>query len=130
MAAPAPLPDDALVVHGGANLPVSFAEGTDVTLDENGKLLNVSVNAGAGLTVEQLTAGDPSTGYCGIPHSRVGVTTVGAVRAAGGDVIWKPSPTNAKHCVLSGITPEQASDLFQPTLPNPNRPRRPRRRKK
>ena len=35
--------------------------------------------------MEEATAPDPQTGYPGIPHNQVGVTTVGAVRAAGGE---------------------------------------------
>jgi len=50
-----------------------------------------------------------------------GVTTVGAIRAAGGDVVLSPTRTNKHHATLAGLTPEQASELFRPTVPNPNR---------
>jgi hypothetical protein len=116
-----PLPDDALVVRGGQNLPVNFAQGAEVDIGEGGKLEGVSVNAGAGLSLRALTAANPRTGYPGIPHSRVGVTTVGAVRAAGGDVIPAPTRANPHHATLRGLTPEQASALFRPTVSNPSR---------
>jgi hypothetical protein len=115
-----PLPDEALVARGGQNLPESFAQGSGVTVDATGKLQGVSVNAGAGSSVHELTAPNPQTGYPGIPHHQVGVTTVGAVRAAGGDVAPSPTRTNPHHATLSGLTPEQASDLFRPTAKNPN----------
>jgi hypothetical protein len=115
------LPDDALVVRGGKNLASSFEKGTKVSIDENGKLRNVSVNSLGGLTLEELVAPDPTTGYPGIPHKQVGVTTAGTIRAAGGEVVSSPTRTNSKHATLSGLTPEEASRLFQPTQKNPNR---------
>jgi hypothetical protein len=116
-----PLPDDALVVRGGQDLPSSFAQGSGVMVGAGGKLQGVSVNSAPGLSVEDLTAADPQVGYPGIPHNQVGVTTVGAVRAAGGEVLPAPTRTNPHHATLSGLTPEQASDLFQPTVKNPSR---------
>jgi hypothetical protein len=115
------LPDDALVVRGGQNLPASFAQGSGVGLDATGKLDHVSVNSAAGLSVAELTRPHPQTRYPGVPHSQVGVTTVGAIRAAGGDVVPAPTRSNRHHAVLRGLTPDQAARLFQPTVPNPNR---------
>jgi hypothetical protein len=117
----APLPDDALVVRGGQNLPESFAQGSGVTVDAGGKVQGVSVNAAPGLSVNDLTAPNAQTGYPGIPHNQVGVTTVGKVRALGGDVIPSPSKKNPNHATRSGLTPDQASSLFRPTRKNPNR---------
>ena len=120
----APLPDDALVVRGGQNLPESFAQGSGAMVEAGGKIQGVSVNCAAGLSVQALTAPNPRTGYPGIPHNQVGVTTVGAIRAAGGDVVASPTRTNPHHATLSGLTLEQASQLFRPTVKNPNtRPR-------
>jgi hypothetical protein len=116
-----PLPDDALVVRGGQNLPESFAKGSGVTMDPDGKLDGVSVNSGANATVDQLTGPNAHTGYPGIVHNQIGVTTVGKIRTLGGDVIATPSRTNPNHATLSGITPEEASKLFRPTSMNPNR---------
>ena len=118
------LPDAAFVVRGGQNLPAHFAQGSGVTVDAGGNIAGVSVNAAPGVAVQGLTAPNPHTGYPGIPHNQVGVTTVGAIRAAGGDVIPAPTRTNPYHATLSGLTPEQASQLFRPTMQNPNiRPR-------
>ncbi len=119
-----PLPDNALVVRGGQNLPVNFAQGSGVTVDESGKIQGVSVNAAAGISVQTLTAPNPDTGYPGLPYNQVGVTTVGAIRVAGGDVVPAPTRTNPYHATLCGLTPAQASQLFRPTQKNPNsRPR-------
>ncbi len=117
----APLPDDAVVVRGGKNLPENFAEGSSVTVDSGGKIHGVSVNAAAGLSVKALTAPNSQTGYPGIPHNQVGVTTVGKVRALGGDVVPSPKKKNPNHATLSGLTPEEASRLFRPTVKNPSR---------
>jgi hypothetical protein len=116
-----PLPDDAPVVRGGQNLPENFVQGSAVTVDEGGKLQGVSVNSAAGRSVGELTAPNPQTGYPGIPHNQVGVTTVGAVRAAGGDVTPSPRRANPYHATLGSLTPEQASRLFRPTVKNPSR---------
>jgi hypothetical protein len=112
------LPDDALVVRGGQNLPDSFTQGSGVQVATEGVLQGVSVNSGANVSVEQLTAANAQTGYPGIPHNRIGVTTVGAIRAAGGDVVPDPTRTNGHHALLHGITAEQASALFRPTVKN------------
>jgi hypothetical protein len=62
-----------------------------------------------------------ATGYPGIKNNQVGVTTVGKIRAAGGDVVASGSNKNPNHATLSGLTPKQASGLFRPTVKNPNR---------
>lgn len=118
-----PLPDDALVVRGGQNLPASFERGSGVTVDTDGRIQEVSVNSAPGVSVQELTVPNPQTGYPGIPHNQIGVTTVGAIRAAGGEVVPSPTRTNPYHATLSGLTPEQASQLFQPTIKNPNKRR-------
>ena len=115
------LPDDGLVVRGGENLPESFAQGSGVTVDGGGKVQGVSVNAAPGLSVKELTAANGQTGYPGIPHNQVGVTTVGRIRAQGGGVDSSPRKKNPNHATLGGLTPEQASALFRPTIKNPNR---------
>lgn len=120
----AQLPDDVLVVRGGQNLPENFAQGSGVTVGENGQLQGVSVNCAPGLPISELTAANPGTGYPGIPNNQIGVTTVGAIRAQGGAVVSSPTKTNSHHATLSGLTPKQASDLFQPTKPNPSRPKK------
>lgn len=101
------LPDDALVVRGGRNTPEQLRK---ATATHRSGVTGVSVHSSAGAGVEELSAG--------IPHGQVGVTTVGQVRAAGGDVI----PTSGRsphHATLTGLTPEQMSGLLTPTVPNP-----------
>jgi hypothetical protein len=107
---PPQLPDDALVVRGGQN--------TSAQLDKSfaahpAGVTGVSVESAAGLGVVDLAAT--------IPHGRVGVTTVGRVRAAGGDVVPTPSHRSPNHATLTGLTPEQISGLLTPTVPNPAR---------
>ncbi|MBW3600156.1 MAG: hypothetical protein KY475_23140, partial [Planctomycetes bacterium] len=90
--------------------------------DAQGKLDGVSVNSAPDRSVQELTAPNPQSGYPGVPHNQIGVTTVGAVRASGGDVTPAPTRANANHAILKGLTPQQASALFLPTTRNPNRP--------
>jgi hypothetical protein len=115
------LPDEAVVVRGGLNLQENFVRGSGVTIGADGKLQGVSVNAGAGSSVAELTAANPLTGYPGILNNQVGVTTAGAIRAQGGEVDPSPMRANPNHATLSGLTPEQASALFRPTILNPSR---------
>ncbi len=117
----ADLPDEALVVRGGRNLPEDFSRGSEDPADGGGQVREVSVNSAADRSLAELTAPDRATGYPGIPHRQVGVTTAGAIREAGGDVIPSPTRTNPHHASLSGLTPERASELFRPTVPNPSR---------
>jgi RHS repeat-associated protein len=107
------LPDDALVVRGGTNTEEVFLK-RQHELDANGLLKNSSVNSAAGRSVEELSKG--------IPHGKVGVTTAGKIRAAGGKIVKDPKPDNPFHCLVSGISPATACDLFNPTIPNPARP--------
>ena len=83
-----------------------------MTVDTSGRLEGVSVNSAAGATVNELTAT--------IPNKQVGVSTVGQVRAAGGDVVPSETTSNPHHCTMCGITPQQAEQLFTPTVRNPN----------
>jgi len=102
-----PLPDDSLVVRGGRNTPdhVRSGYGTNPS-----GVTGVSVNSADGATLAELATG--------IPHGQVGLTTVGRVRAAGGDVI-RTSGRSSHHATLTGLTPEQISGLLTPTIPNP-----------
>jgi hypothetical protein len=107
------LPDDALVCRGGSCTAERFLQGAGVTRDEAGKLFNVSVNSAPGKTLAELTVT--------IPNKQVGVTTVGEIRAIGGYVLPKPTMHNPDHCVMEGLTPEEAARLFIPTARNPHR---------
>lgn len=105
--APNRLPDDAFVVRGGLNRP----EQIDEKLDRHPSgVVGVSAESAAGLTVAELAVN--------LPHGRVGVTTVGRVRTAGGDVI----PTRGRspnHATVTGLSAEEISQLLNPTIPNP-----------
>jgi hypothetical protein len=116
-----PLPPDALVVRGGQNLPENFARASGVSVEAGGVLNGVSVNSAPGLSLKDLTAANPQTGYPGILNNQVGVTTVGAIQACGGHVVPSPTRTNPNHATLNGLTPERASQLFRPTVINPSR---------
>jgi RHS repeat-associated protein len=105
------LPDGAWVVRGGQCTAQSFRGGSGVTIDAAGKLQGVSVNSGPYTSIEQLSGG--------IPNGQLGVTNVGAIRAAGGTVTPSPTFRNPYHCTMCGISPEQAQRLFQPTFTNP-----------
>jgi hypothetical protein len=69
-----------------------------------------SIECAEGLSVEELAAA--------IPHGQVGVTTVGAIRAAGGDVV-RTSGRSPNHATLIGLSPKEASRLLTPTMANP-----------
>jgi RHS repeat-associated protein len=106
------LPDSAVVCRGGSCTAERFMSGSGVTLDSAGKLQGVSVNSGVGKSLEELTVG--------IPNRQVGVSTVGDIRRAGGDVVASPTASNPNHCTMCGITPNQAERLMTPTKRNPH----------
>jgi hypothetical protein len=101
--------DDALVVRGGRNRPEDIRRATGM---HPSGVTGVSVESAAGVSVAELARA--------IPHGQVGVTTVGEVRKAGGDVI-RTSGRSPYHATLTGLTPEQASNLLTPTISNPAR---------
>jgi hypothetical protein len=103
--APESLPDDAVVVRGGMNLPENFTSGKGVTTDASGNLQGVSVNSAAGKTATELSEG--------IKNGQVGTTTVGDVRNAGGQVTPSPTANNPNHCTMCGITAKKASSLMK-----------------
>lgn len=105
--------DDAEVVRGGTCNCEQFENGSGVTIDTGGKLNGVSVNSMSGKSVEELSVG--------IRNGQVGVTTVGDVRNAGGNIIPSPRDRNPNHATLSGITGKQAEELFKPTIKNPSK---------
>ena len=107
------LPDEALVCRGGTCTADRFEKGAGVTLDAVGCLYGVSVNSAA--------SKDPAELSASIPNRRIGVTTVGDVRAAGGEVTAASTVNNPDHCHLHGISAKVAETLFSPTVRNPNR---------
>ena len=103
-----------LVCRGGSCTADRFAGGSGVSIDADGKLRGVSVNSGPGAALEELAAT--------IPNRRIGVSTVAEIEANGATVVAAPAPNNRYHCIMGGITPQQAEQLFTPTVPNPNLP--------
>ncbi len=101
------IPDDAIVVRGGRNRPEDIRRG--IGTHPSG-VTGISVECGQGLSVEELCTS--------IPHGQVGVTTVEAIRAAGGDVI-RTSGRSPQHATLIGLTPDEIGFLLNPTIPKP-----------
>jgi hypothetical protein len=103
------IPDEAIVVRGGRNSPADLRRGTGT---HPSGLTGVSVECATGISEDELAAA--------IPHNQIGVTTVGAIRAAGGDVL-RTLGRSSYHATLVGLSPEKASRLLTPTRPNPVR---------
>lgn len=103
------LPDHAWVVRGGLNRPEDIERGFGV---HPSGATGVSVESASGLTVADLAEG--------VPHRQIGVTTVGRVRSAGGDVV-RTSGRSSNHATLVGLSPARVSALLTPTVPNPAR---------
>ena len=80
----------------------------------DGRLQGVSVNSGPNASLLELAAT--------IPNRRVGVVTLAAIDALGGRVVPAPTLSNPFHCVLNDVTPQQAEQLFTPTVANPSVP--------
>ena len=101
------IPDEALVVRGGRNQPEDLRRGTRT---HPSGVTGASVECAEGLSVDELVAA--------IPHAQIGVTTVGAIRAAGGDVV-RTSGRGPHHATVVGLTPDEASRLLSPTIAKP-----------
>ena len=97
------------MVRGGRNRPADITRGTGT---HPSGITGVSVESAAGVSVVELAAT--------IPHGHIGVTTVGEVRQAGGDVA-RTSGRSPYHATLTGLTSEQVSHLLTPTISNPAR---------
>jgi hypothetical protein len=102
-----PIPNEALVVRGGRNLPADIIRGTGT---HPSGVTGVSAECAAGVSVTDLAAA--------ISHGQIGVTTVGAIRQMGGDVV-RTTGRSPSHATVTGLTPEQLSGLLTPTIPNP-----------
>jgi hypothetical protein len=101
------IPDEALVVRGGRNLPEDIVRG--IGIHPSG-ITGISVECAFGISPQELASV--------LPHGQVGVTTVSAVRAAGGDVI-RTAGRSPNHATLTGLDPVVTSRLLTPTIPNP-----------
>ena len=105
----AKISDDAFVVRGGQNRPEDIRRGSGT---HPSGVTGVSVESGEDVSVSELARA--------IPHGQVGVTTAGEIRKAGGNVV-RTSGRSPYHATLTGLTPNQASQLFTPTISNPAR---------
>ena len=107
------LAEDAIAVRGGLNQPDNFSNGSGVVEHPNGTLSGVSVQSANGQTVQELSQN--------IPNGQVGVSTAGQIRAAGGTITPDPQRNNPSHCLICDLTDKILSDLFTPTIRNPNK---------
>ena len=107
------LPDDAFVVRGSVNGSDNFTQGSGVFTDAAGLLNEVSVQCASGKSTLELSKR--------MQNGQIGVTTVGEIRRAGGEVDPDPTPGNPDHCLLRGLDAVTACRLFTPTIPNPHR---------
>ena len=105
---PAPkLPDNATVVRGGVATPEQILNGTGTHPTTGDK--GFSVECGT-CSVKELAAP--------LKNNQVGVTTVGEVRNAGGDVVKTPG-NSPNHATVTGLTPTDASKILTPPIKNP-----------
>lgn len=102
------------VYRGGQCGAGNFTSGTGVTIDASGKLSNVSVYVAPGQSDAVATAT--------VKNGKIGVSTIGKIKAAGGTVVASPNANSQYHATLSGITAATAETLFATNLiPNPNK---------
>jgi hypothetical protein len=101
------IPDEALVVRGSHNKPEDLRRGPGT---HPSGVTGVSVEFAEASSLEELARA--------IPHNQIGVTTVGAIREAAGDVV-RTSGRSPHHATLVGLSPEEASRLLTPTVANP-----------
>jgi len=105
----AKLPDNATVVRGGIVTPEKIVDGTGT---HPSGVTGFSVECGTCSLKELATP---------LKNNQVGVTTVGDVRNAGGDVI-KTSGASPNHATVTGLTPTDATKLLTPPIKNPAKP--------
>jgi RHS repeat-associated protein len=104
-----PLSNNALVVRGGIPSEAALIKGIS---NHPSGVTGFSVEAGE-LSVQELGSARP--------NAKVGVTTVGDIRAAGGDVI-RTKGGSQNHATVTGISAEKASPLFKvETNPTPKK---------
>ena len=101
------IPDEALVIRGGRNLPEDIRRGTGT---HPSGITGISVECAVGMTLYELAKS--------IPHGKIGCTTVAKIRQQGGDVI-KTSCRSPNHVTLIGLSSEEISLLLTPTIPKP-----------
>ncbi len=90
-------------------MPADILRGTNI---HPSGVTGVSVECALGMSVPDLAAA--------IPHGHIGVTTVRAIRQAGGNVV-RTSGRSPYHATVTELTPEQLSHFLTPTVANPTR---------
>jgi hypothetical protein len=118
------LPDDAVVIRGGVIKLENLGSAFETCFREEG-VYDISVCASAELDAVSLAravrASDPECKR--IPHSRIQKSTVGAIRAAGADVLLTPPPEHHYSVRFEAApTDKQLADLvaaFDEPQPNP-----------
>ncbi|WP_223250373.1 RHS repeat-associated core domain-containing protein [Marilutibacter maris] len=104
------LADGALVVRGGSTAGANSAEGLAKGIGTHpAGVTGFSAESANGASLCQLCTN--------VQHNQVGVTTVGQVRAAGGDVI-STGGRSPNHATVTGLAPEKAAELMA-VQPNP-----------
>jgi len=101
------LPNSANVVRGGTNTPGLIEKG-----------IGTHPSGNVGFSVECATCPIKELSK-NLPHNQIGTTTVGDIRAAGGDVI-RTSGKSPTHATVTNLPPQKASELLTPTIKNPN----------
>lgn len=101
------IPDEALVIRGGRNLPEDIRRGTGT---HPSGITGISVECAVGVPLFELAKF--------IPHGKIGCTTVAKIRQQGGDVI-KTSGRSPNHATLIGLSPEEISSLLTPIISKP-----------
>lgn len=101
------IPDTALVVRGGLNLPEKVQQGIK---GHPSGVVGASVECADGLTIYELV--QP------LPHKHVGVTTVAEIRTAGGDVV-RTAGGSLNHATVTGLSAAVLSWLLNPPIANP-----------
>jgi RHS repeat-associated protein len=109
--AAATLSSSALVCRGGTCQAANFAVGTGVNQSSTGALSGVSVQCRPGAALNELA--QP------FRHNQVGVTTVGDIQRAGGQIVLDGTTRNPNHATINGLTSLQLERLFTPTVLNP-----------
>lgn len=95
------------MVRGGLNKPEIISAGTNT---HPSGITGFSVECGT-CSVSELSKS--------LPHAKIGTTTAGEIRKAGGDVI-RTSGNSPYHATVTGLGPEKASGLLTPVINNPN----------
>ena len=102
-----PFTDNAIVVRGGINTPELVRRSIDT---HPSGISGVSVRCAENIV-------DLADLASGLRNNQVCMTTVGKIRAEGGDVI-QTSGKHPHHATLVGLSPEIASALLRPPCKN------------